>query len=125
MTIFTDADLDAFSDFATDAALKDTCEILREGSHNDDGEGGQENIDWPVFATVKCMLTGETSRSTVTEAVVADRLDGRTLQTVWFPRGTAVLKSDLLRINGQEYHIIDISTDSYEVLKPISVWRKY
>jgi hypothetical protein len=124
MTIFTDTDLDDFSALAVDLACKDTCEILREGSHSDDGEGGESNVTWPVFATVKCMLTDEGAQ-TPTEVVVAERLDGRTLQTVWLPRGTAVLKSDLLRINGQVYHIMDVSTNSYEVLKPVEVWRTY
>lgn len=125
MTIFDDTDLQNFSDFATDAALKDTCEILQEVSSSDDGEGGEENIERSVVATVKCMLTDEFSRSTPSEVVVAERLDGKTLQTVWFPRGTTVLKSNLFRINGVLYHIVDVSIDSYEVLKPVTVWRTF
>jgi hypothetical protein len=123
MSVFSDADLDDYAALAEDLALKDTCEVLRDDGGDDDGSGGSENDDWPVFATVKCMLTYETV--TPTETTVAGRLDGKTLQTVWIKRGAVpgLLKSDLLRINGQKYHIQDVSTDSYEVLKPVSVWR--
>jgi uncharacterized protein YabE (DUF348 family) len=123
MTIFTNADLDDFSALATDLALKDDCDILRETSHTDDSEGGESSVVWSTAATVKCMLTDDSQ--TPTESVVAGRLDGRTLQKVWFPRGTDVRKTDRLRINGTTYHIMDASTNSYEVLKAVEVWREF
>jgi hypothetical protein len=125
MTIFSDADLDDFASLAEDLALKDTCEVLRDVSSDDDGEGGEENIDQQVVATVKCMLTNASGRSMPTEQIVAGRLDGKTLQTIWFKRGAvSLLKSDLLRVNGNnKYHIMDVNEDSYEVLKPVNVWR--
>jgi hypothetical protein len=124
MSIFTDADLDVFAALAEDLALKDTCEQLRDDGGDDDGEGGKENINWPVIATAKCMLTRESVQSVPGESIIADRLDGKTIQRAWFKRGAlSLLKTDLLRINGDIYHIIDLDTESYEVLKPVSVWK--
>lgn len=124
MTIFTDADLDDFASLAEDLALKDTCEQLRDDGGDDDGEGGNENLSWPVIATVPCMLTRESVQSVPGESIIADRLDGKTIQRAWFKRGAlSLLKTDLLRINGDLYHIIDLDTESYEVLKPVSVWK--
>lgn len=122
--IFTDADLDALATLAEDLALKDTCDVLRDNGGSDDGEGGLENLDWPVLVTVNCMLTRESVQSVPGESIIADRLDGKTIQRVWFKRGAVdLLKTDLLRINGDLYHIIDLDTESYEVLKPVSVWK--
>lgn len=123
MTIFTDADLDDFSVLATELALKDDCEILGEVSSDDDGEGGTENDVWQVVETVKGILVDDSQ--TPTESVVAGRLDGRTLQKVLLPRGTNVQKTNRLRINGTTYHIMDVSTNSYEVLKAVEVWREF
>lgn len=123
MAIFTDADLDDFATLAEELALKDTCEQLRDDGGDDDGEGGKENITWPVIATVKCMLTRQSVHSIPTEIMIADRLEGKTLETAWVRRGALnLLKTDLLRINGNIYHIVDVDSDSYEVLKPVTVW---
>jgi len=123
MTIFTDADLDDFSDLAVALGCKDDCDILEKTGSTDDGAGGKSNVVWSTVETVKCMLTDDSQ--TPTETVVAGRLDGKTLQKAWLPRGTTVLKSNRLRINGAVYHIQDVSTNSYEVLKPVSVWREF
>lgn len=125
MSIFTDSDLQDFSDLATELALKDDCDILEETSSSDDGAGGESNVVWSTAETVKCMLTNQSGRSTPTETVVAGRLDGKTLQTIWLPRGTSVAKTNRLRVNGNVYHISDVNGDSYEVLKPVSVWREF
>lgn len=123
MAIFSDADLDDFADLAEDLALKDSCEILSETSSSDDGQGGEENITWSTTATVPCMVT-DAGQAQPTETVVAARLDGKTLQIIWFKRGVAVTPTNRLQVSGQGYHILDVSTDTYEVLKPVWVWRE-
>jgi len=70
------------------------------------------------------MLTRQSVHSIPAEIMIADRLEGKTLETVWLKRGAlSLLKTDLLRINGDNYHIVDVDSTSYEVLKPITVWR--
>jgi hypothetical protein len=81
MSIFSDADLDDFANLAEDLALKDTCEQLRDDGGDDDGEGGKENLNWPVIATVPCMLTRQSVQSIPGESIIADRLDGKDYPT--------------------------------------------
>ena len=123
MSIFSDIDLDSFADLAEDLALKDSCEILSETSSSDDGQGGEENITWSVVATAPCMVT-DAGQAQPTETVVAARLDGKTLQIIWLKRGVVVNPTNRLQVNGQGYHILDVSTDTYEILKPVWVWRE-
>jgi hypothetical protein len=123
MAIFSDVDLDDFADLAEELALKDSCEILRDDSTDSDGSGGYQNITWPVVATVACLISDAGRQPT--EPIIAAKLDGKTFQTIMLPRGTDVRESDRLRINGTTtYHIIDVSTETYEVLKSIFVWRE-
>jgi hypothetical protein len=123
MAIVSDADLDDFAALAVDLACKDSCEILRDDSSDSDGAGGYQNITWPVVATVACLISDAGRQPT--EPIIAAKLDGKTFQTIMLPRGTDVRESDRLRINGTTtYHIIDVSTETYEVLKPVFVWRE-
>lgn len=122
MTLFTDADLADFGALAVDLALKDDCEILRETSESTDAGGGSSGSE-TTFATVKCAVID--SGQSPTEQVMAQQLEGRVIKQILLPRLTAIRKSDILRVSGTRYHIIDsLDPTSYEVLRRVSVWRE-
>nr|BBH90141.1 hypothetical protein KTC_48920 [Thermosporothrix sp. COM3]BBH90206.1 hypothetical protein KTC_49570 [Thermosporothrix sp. COM3]BBH90271.1 hypothetical protein KTC_50220 [Thermosporothrix sp. COM3] len=118
MTIISDEDLQAFSDLATELALKDMCDVLRE-TRTPDGQGGTE-ITWTVVATVPCALID--SGQSPQEVVIAERLQGKTLKRLLVPRLTDIRGADRLRINGITYKVIDLyDPTSYEVLRRVAV----
>jgi hypothetical protein len=132
MAIFTDTDLQGFSDLAVLLACKDTCDILRETDGTDDGSGGN-NPSWPSALTgIPCLVVDGGSRSSQQpEQLLAMRMVGKVMKSIMLPRQTDVRGTDRISVtsgnsfNTATYHVVDIKEPStYEVLRQVVVWRE-
>jgi hypothetical protein len=118
MALFTDTDLQAFSDLAQDLALKDTACILRE--IRTPIAGGGSVTTWAIVAQPPCMVVD--SGQSPTEQAIAQQSVGQIYKRVFFPRLTDVRSTDRLSINGTLYEIIDLfDPTTYEVLRRVEV----
>jgi hypothetical protein len=129
MALFTDTDLQGFSDLAQDLALKDTCDILRETDGADDNSGGNSPT-WPAALTgIPCLVVDGGRKPA--EQLLAQKLVGKVMKTISLPRQTDVRGTDRISVtsgnsfNTAIYHIIDVEDPTtYEVLRRVSVWRE-
>lgn len=125
MSIFSDSDLQDFSDLAQDLGMKDSCEVMRSVPTRDDQNGVDPGAwPWPVAHTTVCMVTdGGLSPRT---SVQADQTVGLITKLISLPRLTDVLRTDRLRVNSTDvYTIIDLfDPTSYEVIRRVSAMRE-
>ena len=90
---------------AQEAALPDTCTILRRTLTND-GQGGYVET-WSEVATgVKCRLVH--SNLAPRETVIAERAAGRTVWQLTVPYGTDISRTDRVVVNGVTYEILAV-----------------
>jgi Phage head-tail joining protein len=117
--LLDDTDLQAFSDLATDLALKDSCAIQRQ-TRTERPSGGA-NKDYTTINTVPCLVAPPRK---VHEDFEADQFDQVALKTILFPRNTDVIKTDLLVISDVTYRV-ESSPDpiSYEVLRTVYAYK--
>lgn len=111
MPVITDADLQQIANLAADLALKDDCDILAE-SDTPDPIGGSTS-SYTVTSTVKSMIVDTKMPQ---EYYIANQVVGKSIKKVSTPLGTVILKSNLLRVQGTTYKVIDaIGPSSYAV----------
>jgi hypothetical protein len=129
MALFTDTDLQGFSDLAQDLALKDTCDILRETDGADDGSGGNTPT-WPAALTAIPCLVVDGGRKPQ-EQILAMKLVGKVMKTIMLPRQTDVKNTDRISVtsgnslNTAIYHVVEPEDPTtYEVLRRVTVWRE-
>lgn len=120
MALFTDADLQAFSDLAMDLGGKDTAQILRNMPVQDDQGGGSEDNWQPVGDPVQCMVVD--GGNAPMEQAVAQQYIGRTLKKVFLPRNTDVKNTDRMVIAGITYEVAGtFDPTSFEALRRVMV----
>jgi hypothetical protein len=111
MPVITDADLQQIANLAADLALKDDCDILGESDTPDPLLGS--DTDYIITATVKCMIV---DLKPPQEFYIGNQVVGKSIKKVSMPLGTVILKSNLLRVQGVTYKVIDpLGPSSYAV----------
>lgn len=111
MSIFSDSDLQTFSDLAVDLAMKDTCDIERAVRVPDGQRGFRETRE--VVNTVPCFMLNE---STPRLEDIAQQHLARNEFQFYLPLGTVLRQDDWLIYKGNRYEIIDIKAPmSYTV----------
>ena len=111
MPVINDTDLQQIADLAANLALKDDCDILAEVDTSDPLAGS--DTDYLVTSTVKCMIVDEKMPQ---EYAIANQVVGKVVKKVSTPLGTTILKSNLLRVKGTIYKVVDaIGPSSYAV----------
>lgn len=109
MPLFSDTDIQAFADLASDLALIDDCAIERNFIQN-----GQ--ITSTAIETVKCLAKPITSQFATFEDWQGNAMTWR----VSLPLGTNVKEGDYLTIKGQKMEVQKVLTPkSYAVLDEV------
>lgn len=129
MAIFTDDDLQGFSDLAQDLALKDTCDILRETDGADDGSGGNTPSYSAALTAIPCLVVDGGRKPQ--EQLLAQRFIGKVMKTIMLPRQTDVRSTDRISVtsgnafNTAIYHVVEPEDPTtYEVLRRVTTWRE-
>lgn len=111
MAVLSDATLLKLANKASKLALKDDCDILAESDTPDPLAGS--DTDYIVTATVKSMVVDYKPPQ---EYEIANQVVGKVIKKISMPLGTVMLKSNLLRVKGTIYKVIDpIGPSSYAV----------
>ena len=118
MAIFSDQDLQGFSDLAEELAMRDTCQIQRR-TQTSDGQGGSSSSGWSTVASVPCLVV---DMRLPVEQTIASQLFDRVGKKVILPRNTDVRQSDQLVVAGETYRVVGLlDPTTYEVVRRVLV----
>lgn len=120
MALMAASTIARLADWMIEDVLTDTCDILRETRVR--VPSGGSTITYPVQHTgVPCAVVGGANPQ---EQFIAGQEVGFILQFILLPKGTDVLGSDRIKVNGAvTYHVIDIDDATYEIVRKVLVRR--
>lgn len=122
MSIFSDSDLQDFSDLAQDLGMKDTADILRNNPTTDEGGGsGPDNYE-PAFSS-PCMVIDAVIRAE--ERAVADQYINSVVKKVIFPRLTDVRSDDRIVWKSDTYEVVGLfDPTTFEAIRRVMISRE-
>lgn len=119
MALLSDLDLQGLGGLITELVLTDDGDILRETQTRT--PGGGHTSSWDVAHSTKCAIVDAGSPG---ETMVAAQQSGMITKLALLPRGTDILGTDRLRVNGLTYHVIDLfEPETFEVVRRVLVRR--
>lgn len=122
MSLFSNEDLQGFSDLMEDLAYKDRCHIIRPIKVQNEDYGGFDSQEPPIDPDdpgTPCMVIANQRPIETYEGM---QVTTKTAKEVSFPRGTDVRLDDILLIEGIRYSVDGVKDPTtFEVSRRVSV----